>query len=102
MTMRAIMSTATRGLIGASMRIYRASPLYPRLGYLLAKLLAIVTGNKPRIVTREIDGVKFELDLREIIGASLYYSGSFEPEAEATIAAVLKPGMTAVDIGANF
>ena len=74
----------------------------PPAWYLLAKLLAIVTGNRPRIVTREIDGVKFELDLRETIGASLYYSGSFEPEAEATIAAVPTPGMTAVDIGANF
>src|SRR6266478_5478412 len=91
-----------QNVVGASMRVYRASPLYPRLGRTLGKMLGVVTRNAVKIVIREIDGATFELDLREVIDASLFYSGTFEVEAERTITAALKPGMTAVDIGANF
>jgi FkbM family methyltransferase len=91
-----------RKTIGAAMRVYRASPLYPRCGRVLAKLLGIVTRNTSKTVIRQIDGVTFELDMREVIDASLFYSGTFEAEAEKTITAALRPGMTAVDIGANF
>ena len=90
-----------RILIGWAMRIYRASPLYPRAGKILAWLLARLT--RPRGSTLGvIDGVKFELDLCEVIDASLYYSGSFEPQAEKLMAAVVRPGMTVLDIGANI
>lgn len=69
---------------------------------MLGKLLALVTRDAGKPVIREIDGVRFELDLREMIDASLFYSGTYEIEAERTITAALKPGMTAIDIGANI
>ena len=84
------------------MRLYRASPFYPKFGPMLGKLLGLVTRDAGKPVIREIDGVRFELDLREMIDASLFYSGTYEIEAERTITAVLKPGMTAIDIGANI
>lgn len=92
-----------RALIGFGMRTYRRSPLYPRMGRHLAKLMAMVDrhpSNEPFL--HEIDGVTFEIDLREVIDASLYYSGTFEFEAEAIITDLLEPGMVAIDIGANF
>ena len=102
MSLKEIVGIGARNVVGTSMRAYRASPLYPRLGRTLGKVLGIVTRNASKIVIRQIDGVTFELDLREVIDASLFYSGTFEAEAERTITAMLKPGMTAVDIGANF
>jgi FkbM family methyltransferase len=85
------------------MRTYRKSPLHPRLGKPLALLLSLVTRlRSKKQVIREIDGVTFELNLEEVIDSSLYYSGTFEAEAEAVLETLVQPGMVAVDIGANF
>src|ERR1700736_4066358 len=85
MSLKEIVGIGARNVVGTSMRAYRASPLYPRLGRTLGKVLGIVTRNASKIVIRQIDGVTFELDLREVIDASLFYSGTFEAEAERTI-----------------
>jgi hypothetical protein len=84
------------------MRLYRASPLHPRLGAGLARLLGMATRRIPSPQIRLIDGIRWELDLREVIDASLFFSGSFEPRAERQIASHLGPGMTAIDVGANI
>lgn len=90
-------------LISVLMRAYRKSPLYPRLGKFLARVLAVVTRLRgKRQVTKTIDGVTFELDLQEVIDSSLYFSGTFEAEAEEVLESLVRPGMVAVDIGANF
>jgi FkbM family methyltransferase len=92
-----------RSVVGLSMRAYRASPFYPRLGKSLAKVLALTTrwrGNKS--VVHTVNGITFELDLSEVIDASLYYSGTFEASAEQAIANCVKPGMIAIDVGANI
>jgi FkbM family methyltransferase len=90
-------------LIGLAMILYRRSPLYPRWGRTLARCLALVNRRKSvRPVLREIDGIRFELDLNRVIDASLYYSGTFEAPAELAIARILKAGMVALDIGANI
>lgn len=89
-------------LIGWAMRVYRASPLHPRLGRVLALCLARVNGGRQRSVRKNVGGIEFELDLGEVIDASLYYSGSFEADAERSIAASLEAGCVAIDIGANF
>ena len=92
-----------RSIIGFSMRVYRASPFYPRLGRSLARVMALATrfrSSKP--IIHEVDGIQYELDLREVIDSSLYYSGTFEAQAERAIAAALKPGMIAIDVGANI
>jgi FkbM family methyltransferase len=83
------------------MRLYRASPFYPWCGKALAHILSAVTRPSGSTLA-EVNGVKFDLDLREMIDASLYYSGGFEPDAEKVIAAVVSPGMVALDIGANI
>ena len=89
-------------MLGLLMRLYRASPLHPRLGAALARLLGMATRHIPSPQIRLIDGIRWELDLREVIDASLYFSGSFEPRAERTLARQLGPGMTAIDVGANI
>ncbi len=89
-------------MIGLLMRLYRASPLHPRLGAGLARLLGIATRRIPSPQVRVVDGITWELDLGEVIDASLFFSGSFEPRAERTIGKHLGPGMTAIDVGANI
>lgn len=89
-------------MLGLLMRLYRASPLHPRLGAGLARLLGLATRHIPSPQVRLIDGIRWELDLREVIEASLYFSGSFEPRAERIMAEHLRPGMTAIDVGANI
>lgn len=92
-----------RTLIGSAMRLYRASPLHPRLGRGLARVMSLAVslrGAAP--VTRQIGGITFELDLREVIDSSLYFSGTFEVDAERAIETALRPGMIAVDVGANI
>jgi len=92
-----------RALIGFLMKSYRRSPLHPRMGRHLAKLMAMVVRHpNDEPLLHKIKGITFEIDLREIIDASLYYSGTFEEEAEAVITDMLRPGMVAIDIGANF
>jgi hypothetical protein len=102
MSVESIATAGLRSVIGALMRIHRASPLYPQYGPMLAKLLAAVMREKANGIIREIDGVRFELNLREMIDASLFYSGTWEVEAERTITGALKPGTIAFDIGANI
>ena len=86
--------------VGVLMRAYRRSPLYPAWGQRFAKVLARMPGGG-RSVVKEVDGVVYELDLREVIDSSLYYSGTFEIDTEQAISSRLRPGMTAIDIGAN-
>jgi FkbM family methyltransferase len=57
--------------------------------------------DKRKSVIAEIDGITYDLDLTEYIDSSIYYRGCFEPETTALIARVVKPGMIALDIGAN-
>ena len=92
-----------RALIGYLMKTYRRSPLHPGMGPHLARLMAIVTRQRrSEPFLHKVDGVTFEVDLGEVIDASLYYSGTFEEKAEAVITDVLRPGMVAIDVGANF
>jgi FkbM family methyltransferase len=68
----------------------------------LARLLGLATAHVPSPQIRVVEGIRWELDLREVIDASLYFSGSFEPRAERAMARLLGPGMTAIDVGANM
>lgn len=90
--------------VGTLMRVYRSSPFHSyKVGAFLANLLSIFQGsNKNRIIFKEIHGVNYELDLKEVIDSSLYYSGTYENDEEKLIDELLEPGMTAFDIGANF
>jgi FkbM family methyltransferase len=93
--------TLVESAIGTAMRLYRRSPLYPRAGRTLARALARMPG-RPDTAVRTIRGVTYQLDLTDAIGASLYYSGTFEAKTERLIESSVRPGMTTIDIGANF
>jgi FkbM family methyltransferase len=97
------MSATKKSLIGWMMDIYRNSRFHNAfVGAILAKGLDFFTAFKKKQVVYEINAIKFELDLREVIDSSLYYSGTFEPKIEDLIKKNLRPGMNVVDIGANI
>lgn len=54
-----------------------------------------------RTVIKKIDGLFYELDLREFIDYEIYKNGCFEPETVKAIEKLARPGMTVIDIGAN-
>lgn len=84
------------------MRIYRRSPFHPHLGKALGRLLWAVTRTRPAIVDKTLrGGLRFRLHLDEVIDSSLYYSGTFEIDAERCIEGALSSGRVAIDIGAN-
>jgi hypothetical protein len=68
-----------------------------------SKLMAIVvafTRNPTR--TKTINGITYELDLREIIDSSLYFTSTYEVKIDRLFDKYVKPGSTVVDIGANI
>ena len=85
------------------MRIYRRSPLVSfRVGAFLARALHLVIKfRRQKVVIKQINGINYELDLRQVIDASLFYSSSFEPEVEDFFIQNVCVGTTVVDIGAN-
>ncbi len=94
-------ASAWRAAIGVAMRLYRRSPLHPTAGAMLARLLAQVAARLPSPQVRVVGGMRWELHLDEVIDASLFFSGSFEPRAERAITGHVGVGMTAIDVGAN-
>jgi FkbM family methyltransferase len=47
-------------------------------------------------------GIRWRLDLREGIDFSIYLLGAFEPRTVRAYRAIVKPGQTVIDIGANI
>lgn len=92
-----------RRLIGNLIRIYRRLPVRPFRGFLYKIYLKITPKmfDRNRIVLAEREGIKYELNLSELIDNSIYYGGYFEPMVTAIINKFVKPGMVVVDIGAN-
>jgi FkbM family methyltransferase len=91
-------------LVGKVMKVYRGSKFHnAKNGKMLMKLLHLwVTILPDKVVVKEIDNVKFNLDLNQEIDSSLYFSGTFEPLTESILERFIKPGMTTLDIGANI
>lgn len=58
--------------------------------------------NQDRIVTAVRDGIKYKLNLNELIDSSIYYEGCFELKTTSLINKFVKDGMTVLDIGANI
>jgi FkbM family methyltransferase len=50
---------------------------------------------------RQSDGYVFPVDRGTLIGWSIHFFGSYEPEVRAEIRRRLRPGDTAIDVGAN-
>ena len=83
---------------------YRSSRFHnAKNGRRLAKLMAIVvafTRNPTR--TKTINGITYELDLREVIDSSLYFTNTYEVKIDRLFDKYVKPGSAVVDIGANI
>ena len=50
----------------------------------------------------ELGGYVFKCDLRDSIAREVCFTGRYEPQETALIRAILRPGMTFVDVGANW
>ena len=83
---------------------YRSSRFHnAKNGRRLAKLMAIavsLTRNPTRMKT--INGITYELDLREVIDSSLYFTSTYEVKIDRLFEKHVKPGSTVIDIGANI
>jgi FkbM family methyltransferase len=55
---------------------------------------------KSRVVTTA-EGMKFLAEPTSLIGWYALFFGEYEPEAQKVMASLLKPGQTAIDVGAN-
>ena len=62
----------------------------------------INSGNNRSIVTKRIDGVNFELDMKEVIDSAMYYEGTREPGTSQALKKLCKRGHVVFDIGANI
>jgi FkbM family methyltransferase len=83
---------------------YRSSRFHnAKNGRRLAKLMAIaVSLNRNPIRTKTINGITYELDLREVIDSSLYFTSTYEVKIDQLFEKYVKPGSTVIDIGANI
>lgn len=83
-------------------KVYLRMPIRP-FGSILGKIYSryINSGNNRSIVRKKIDGINFELDLREVIDYSMYFEGTREPETSRALKILCKRGQVVFDIGAN-
>ncbi len=50
----------------------------------------------------ELGGFLFECDLRDVISREVCFTGRYEPQETSLVQSILRPGMTFVDVGANW
>lgn len=51
---------------------------------------------------KELGGYSFHCDLRDSISRDVCFTGRYEPQETALVKSILRPGMTFVDVGANW
>jgi FkbM family methyltransferase len=61
----------------------------------------LYSGGKRSVVTKRIEGVNYELDLKEVIDSAMYYEGTREPGTSHALKILCKRGDVVLDIGAN-
>jgi FkbM family methyltransferase len=88
-----------KSLIGYLIRLYRSSPLHPTAGPQLMRIMASLP--RRREVVYEANGFRINLDLKQMIDSRIYYTGAWEPESVAALKELLRPGMVALDVGAQ-
>lgn len=99
-------SETTRIHSGLRLKVLHAAvDLYRRLPFPIVKHVAHRIWermrNRERVVIATIDGITYELDLRELIDSHLYYAGGFEPASANAIRKMCRRGHIVLDIGAN-
>src|SRR5262249_13205461 len=50
----------------------------------------------------DLGGDSFECDLRDAISREVCFTGRYEPQETALVRSILRPGMSFVDVGANW
>ncbi len=93
---------ATQGFLNRLIRYYRRLPVKPfrsSLQALYGKYQLLYLGKQ---VIAEIDGIKYELDLDELIDRSIFFDGAFEPATAKVLKQLTPRGAIVLDIGANI
>src|SRR5580765_5800931 len=89
-------------LVASTVKVYRhmpmkiSSPLLSKMYYTF-----LYSGSNRGIVTRMIEGINYELDLKEVIDSAMYYGGTREPGTSQALKTLCKHGDVVLDIGAN-
>jgi FkbM family methyltransferase len=52
-------------------------------------------------VLKMVDGIRYELNLNEVIDSSIYFLGTYEPDLVSIIKRLIKQGDVILDVGAN-
>ncbi len=92
-----------RWVIGMAIKLYQRLPYGYRFDLACGRVLSIVHRWAPAgPIVATSGGNTFEVFLSEAIDANIYYAGSYEPDVGRCIGSVLKPGMVAMDVGANI
>lgn len=91
-------------LLARAVNFYRESSVKPLAGILRRWYLKYVQPKmrERKLVLAKIDGIKYELDLNQPSELETYYGGGYEPKVIKMINDHIKPGMTAVDVGARI
>ena len=84
----------------AKMRFLNQIPLANRFtSFAFSKFQLLYYG---KVVTKQINGITYELDLSEDIDSSLYFFGYYEKDTSKLLHQYIKPDMTIVEVGANI
>lgn len=90
-------------VIGTLIRAYRASPFHPHLSRPLARSLATyqrLRGAKPTIV--DTGRFRIHVDPSDFLESNILYTGTWEPDTVRALEQLIRPGDTAIDVGAQI
>ncbi|MDH3310109.1 MAG: FkbM family methyltransferase [Gammaproteobacteria bacterium] len=83
-------------------KVYRRLPYKPFKALLIKLYWKYLTASKNhRMAIKKIDGIRYELDLSELIDSGMFYEGAREPNTANALTRLAKPGNVVFDIGAN-
>ena len=91
-----------RRIISSLRRVYRKLPSRPLRGILVWLYNSYLWASGNQLTAATIDGITYELDLRELIDSTIYFEGCWEPEIVAAVQQLVLPGQVVLDIGANM
>jgi FkbM family methyltransferase len=89
-------------LVASTVKVYKRMPMKissPLLSKMYFTFLN--SGENRSIVTKMIEGVNYELDLKEVIDSAMYYEGTREPGTSHALKTLCKRGDVVLDVGAN-
>jgi FkbM family methyltransferase len=83
-------------------RCYSRLPMKPFRSSLLALFTTYKKLYRGKQMIAQVDGVRYQLDLDELIDHSLFFDGAFEPVTTEALKQLTRRGATVLDIGANI